>query len=112
MAQMHSLESGFKKAKLASAERRRRRRWRRWFLSLAAAAVGVIAVGIGLNFSALVGLFSGGRMEPVPETVDIAEAPAVYIPAIVDLAGDPMRISIGENFASQLTRFVERPEGV
>ena len=42
----------------------------------------------------------------------IDETPDVYIPAIVDLAGDPMRISIGETAGIQLTRFVPRPEGV
>lgn len=112
MAQMHSLESGFKKAKKVSAERRRRRRLRRWLLSIAAGAVAILVVGIVLNYGAIVGLFSGGPEEHIAETVETAEVPDVYIPAIVDLAGDPMRISIGESFGAQLTRFVPRPEGV
>ena len=108
MAQMHSLESGFKKAKQATAERRRRRRLRRWFGWLAAVAVAVIVAGIGLNYSLLLSLFTRPA-EPVVVEEAIDETPDVYIPAIVDLAGDPMRISIGETAGIQLTRFVPRP---
>ena len=110
MAQMHSLESGFKKAKRASAERRKRRRVRRWFGWLAAGAVAVMVAGIWLNFSLILSMFQPTPEVPILE--EEAEAPAVYIPAIVDLAGDPMRISIGESFGAQLTRSVPRPEGV
>lgn len=112
MAQMHSLESGFRKAKQERAERRKRRRLRRWMGGIAFAAVGIMAVGIGLNAQALMGLLSGQPEVAVAEPEVIDAAPDVYIPAIVDLAGDPMRISIGENLGVQLTRTVPRPEGV
>jgi murein DD-endopeptidase MepM/ murein hydrolase activator NlpD len=112
MAQMHSLESGFKKAKAASAERRRRRRLRRWFGWLAAGALALIVLGIGLNFNLVMSIFAPAPAVPSGDEVALDEAPDVYIPAIVDLAGDPMRISIGESFGGELTRSVPRPDGV
>ena len=72
----------------------------------AVVVLGVIVAGVLL----LTGIWGGNTYEdvvPVQVGGDLGGGP-VYVPAIVDLAGDPMRISIGGG-NTQLTRVVARP---
>jgi murein DD-endopeptidase MepM/ murein hydrolase activator NlpD len=94
---MHEIDVAFRKQKEQLRLRRRRRRQRR----LAAAAglvVAVIAVAVWIGWT---GFFAGGPgdAETAPETgtpalQETAEQ-AIYVPAIMELAGDPLTISIG-----------------
>jgi murein DD-endopeptidase MepM/ murein hydrolase activator NlpD len=107
-----SLDSSFRKAKAAKVEKRRQRRNRRIVIGLAGAGVAALAVLAGLNLPLLMSLIPGGQPEQIVGP-DVAVAPAdVYVPAIVDLAGDPLRISIGEGGSQQATRTVPRPASV
>ncbi|KRA53060.1 peptidoglycan DD-metalloendopeptidase family protein [Devosia sp. Root635] len=89
---MHELDGSFKQAKLLRAARRRRRILRRVLL---AAGLVVIAAGIGLGIALWPWLSTRFGEPPGEEPVDVAAGEPVYIPAIVDLAGDPMTISLG-----------------
>lgn len=106
---MHKLDPTFKKARIATEARRRRRLWRR--IGLLSGVVLLLGGGlIALLGSGLV--WFGARPQPgvLPEPEEDAAIP-VYIPAIVDLAGDPMKISLGDDFgAAQATRYVPRPD--
>ncbi len=106
---MHEIDDSFRRRKEAVAARRRKARWRK--VMGAIAALGVVAIGVGFFLTAdkwsiegldndLVEVETPGRYADVP----------VYVPAIVDLAGDPMTISIGRDssFTPRL-REVPRP---
>ena len=111
---MYQLDSSFKKAKLATAARRRRAALRNW-----AAGLGVVAAVAAITFVAfnptLLWQWMWWRSwGPAGPGSDVAgDAPDVYVPAIVDLAGDPMKISLGDaSDVARATRFTPRPEGV
>lgn len=111
---MHQLDESFKEAKLKRAKRRRRNTVRRLIVSGAA----LVLIGIGGFVVLEQPLWQGwlGWGPSVPETPEPIEeaggAPAVYIPAIVDLAGDPMKISLGDDAAVQVTKYLRRPDEV
>ena len=106
---MHEIDTSFRARKAAVAARRRKARWRKAIA--AAAALAVVMLGVGFYLTAdkwsiygldndLVEVDTPGKDADVP----------VYVPAIVDLAGDPMTINIGSNsgFAPRLHE-VRRP---
>lgn len=113
---MHQIDDSFRKAKAASAARRRRIRLRRVGL-----LVGVLML---LGGGAFLALFGTGivhlRTGPAPvsqqEVAATGDRPAdaaVFVPAIVDLAGDPMKITLGGVAGGeQAKRIVPRPDGV
>lgn len=108
---MHQIDRSFKEARQASAARRRRLRMRRWLIGGASfAALLVIAVALYFVAPDLLGL-RPQETEPVEEAEAAAEP--VFIPAIVDLAGDPLRISLGEDLSgSGRIRTVARPQAL
>ncbi len=106
---MHEIDTSFRARKAAVAARRRKARWRKAIA--AAAAFAGVALGVGFYLTAdkwtiygldndLVEVDTPGKDADVP----------VYVPALVDLAGDPMTINIGSNsaFAPRLHE-VKRP---
>ena len=106
---MHELDASFREAKQRRAERRRQRQLRRLLLA-GGAALGLAAIGLGIAFwPTLVALLPGQVTTTDLPPEDIAEQP-VFVPAIVDLAGDPMRISLGDDMGqAQRLRFIARP---
>lgn len=103
------VNTAFREARLRRRQRRRRALMGRLLigggavLALASTAAGIVVFG-GLWdrwFNSYVDVV------PVPVAADIAGP--IYVPAIVDLAGDPMRISLGGGGDTQLTRYVARP---
>lgn len=109
---MHNIDASFRQKKEAATARRRRSRLHK--LLGAAIALAAVAIGLGYYLTAdkwsiegldndLVEVDTGERDEDIP----------VFVPAIVDLAGDPMTISIGRDssFTPRL-RQVPRPAGL
>lgn len=95
---MHSVDESFKRKKLAVAGRRRRARLRRVAVGLV--AVAVAAVGVGFYLTADQWSIEGLDNDLVEvDTGEPAPDVPVYVPAIVDLAGDPMTITIGREGA-------------
>ena len=93
----HSLDASFRTRKEAMASRRRRARWRK-----VAAGVGLLvllALAVGAYVTADRWSFETyeGDIEPAASAEDIPEDAAVFVPAIVDLAGDPMLISLSRD---------------
>lgn len=93
----HSLDTSFRLGKQARASRRRRARWRKLGLSLA--AVLVLAIALAFYWTADQWSFETyeGEMTQVAEAEDIPADAGVFVPAIVDLAGDPMMISLSRD---------------
>ncbi|MFC0012043.1 M23 family metallopeptidase [Devosia nitrariae] len=108
---MHQIDTSFKEARQASAARRRRLRVRRWLIGGAGLAALLVAAGTIYYFVPdFLGLRPDGT-EPLEEVEAAAEP--IFIPAIVDLAGDPLRISIGEDLSgSGRMRTVARPQAL
>lgn len=106
---MHELDSSFREAKQRRATRRRQRQLRRLLLA-GVGALGLAAIGLGLAFwPRLVQLLPGPAVPTDLPAEEIAEQP-VFVPAIVDLAGDPMRISLGDDIGqAQRLHMVPRP---
>ena len=106
---MHDIDASFRLKKEAAAARRRKSRLHR--LIGVAAVLALTSIGVGYYLTAdkwsiegldndLVEVDTGERAADVP----------VFVPAVVDLAGDPMTISIGrdDSFTPRL-RQVARP---
>ncbi len=81
---------------------------------MVAAGFGLLAV-LGLAVAAYVtadrwsfGTYEGD-LEPVADLEDIPEDAAVFVPAIVDLPGDPMLISLSRDAAAPKVRSAPRP---
>jgi murein DD-endopeptidase MepM/ murein hydrolase activator NlpD len=110
---MHQIDASFKARKEEAAARRRRQSLRRW-----AAAAGALTLCLVL----VAGYLTRGYWSFDPGTSDDTEfaepgeeagfeEEPVFVPAIVDLAGDPMIISIGrDTTALPKTQSVPRPE--
>ena len=105
---VHQLDASFREKTLAVQARRRRAFRRNMALGIGGAVLLVLAVAAALTYDK----WSFGRHEAGEEFAagDLDEVP-VFIPAIVDLAGDPMIINIGRDHgALPRTREVARPE--
>jgi len=107
----HAVDPSFRLKKEAAAARRRRARLARWLAGLA--VVLLAAVGIAAWWA--VGQWSSDADmdEELAMTEDAAAVPAdaaVYVPAIVDLAGDPMWLTLArEGGAASQVRAITRP---
>ncbi|TIN06731.1 M23 family metallopeptidase [Mesorhizobium sp.] len=90
----HSIDTSFKLKKQARAALRRRRLWRRLLAGLAVVALLSIAAGFYLT----VDYWSFGdedeELHAVEGIDDVPADASVYVPAIIDLAGDPMWITL------------------
>jgi murein DD-endopeptidase MepM/ murein hydrolase activator NlpD len=110
---MHEIDASFRERKQETAARRRQSRRRRWTV----AALASLLVAFGSAFYLTRDQWSFGTQgdvdsaEPAgPESPSEADLP-VFVPAIVDLAGDPMIINIGRSPGDlPKTRKVPRPE--
>jgi murein DD-endopeptidase MepM/ murein hydrolase activator NlpD len=105
---MHTIDSSFRKKKEAATARRRRLR----LIKLGGVAGVFVAasIALGIYFTADKWTIEGLDNDLVE--VDTGETDAdvpVFVPAIVDLAGDPMTISIGSD-PSQMPRVKEVPK--
>jgi len=106
---MHTIDDSFRRKKEAAATRRRKSRLHK--LAGAAAVLAMAAIGAGYYLTADKWSIEGLDNDLVE--VDTGELPSdvpVYVPAVVDLAGDPMTITIGRDasFTPRL-RQVPRP---
>ncbi len=93
---MHTIDSSFRQKKEAAAARKRRARLARLLAAIGAASMAMI--GIGFYLTADKWSIEGLDNELVE--VDTGEPDVdvpVFVPAVVDLAGDPMTISIGSD---------------
>ena len=113
---MHQIDESFKKAKVVAAQRKRRIRLRRWSLVVGVLALAGIGSGIYFGLGGLHLRLGTGQPPAKQETAATGDQPsdaAVFVPAIVDLAGDPMKISLGGvTGADQAKHTLPRPDGV
>lgn len=90
----HSIDTSFRLKKQARAALRRRRLWRRLLAGLAA----VVLLSIAAGFYLTADYWSFGdedeELHAVEGTDDVPADASVYVPAIIDLAGDPMWITL------------------
>ncbi|MBN9547486.1 MAG: M23 family metallopeptidase [Alphaproteobacteria bacterium] len=90
----HSIDTSFKRKKQARLAERRRRLWRRALAGLATLAIVALATGFYLTKD----YWSFGDvnedLQPVEGMDDVPPDASVYVPAIIDLAGDPMWITL------------------
>lgn len=111
---MHEIEASFREQKERARARRRRRRFNRILAGVG--AVMLVAIAAGAWWTA--DLWIPAADEPVQAaSEDGGEAPVadrmVYVPAIVDLAGDPLLISVGGGLDDgPRLRAVPRPAGL
>ncbi|RWX63029.1 M23 family metallopeptidase [Mesorhizobium sp. M4B.F.Ca.ET.089.01.1.1] len=90
----HSIDTSFKLKRQARLASRRRKLWRRILVGLAA----IVLVSIGIGFYLTADYWSFGdedeELQAVDGTEDVPADASVYVPAIIDLAGDPMWITL------------------
>ncbi|RWC88497.1 MAG: M23 family metallopeptidase [Mesorhizobium sp.] len=90
----HSIDTSFKLKRQARLASRRRKLWRRVLIGLAA----IVLVSIGTGFYLTADYWSFGdedeELQAVDGTEDVPADASVYVPAIIDLAGDPMWITL------------------
>ncbi|RUW34309.1 MULTISPECIES: M23 family metallopeptidase [unclassified Mesorhizobium] len=90
----HSIDTSFKLKKQARLAERRRTLWR-WVLSgVAALVVASAATGFYLTKNYWSFGDEDEELHPVEGMVDVPPDALVYVPAIIDLAGDPMWITL------------------
>jgi murein DD-endopeptidase MepM/ murein hydrolase activator NlpD len=93
---MHEIDASFRQRKAAVAARRRKARWQK--IAGGVVGVAIAAVVAAFYFTADKWSIDGLDNDMVEvETVGKDADVPVYVPAIVDLAGDPMSISIGKD---------------
>ncbi|RWO63262.1 M23 family metallopeptidase [Mesorhizobium sp.] len=90
----HSIDTSFKLKKQARAALRRRRLWRRLLAGLAVVALLSIAAGFYLTADYWSFGDEDEELHAVEGTDDVPADASVYVPAIIDLAGDPMWITL------------------
>ena len=106
----HSIDTSFKRKKQARLNERRRRLWRTIFGGLAALALISIATGFYLTRDYWSFGDEDEELHPVEGMEDIPPDARVYVPAIIDLAGDPMWITLAPDAdTATKSRAVTRP---
>lgn len=90
----HSIDTSFRLKKQARAALRRRRLWRRALAGLAVIVVLSIAAGFYLTADYWSFGDEDEELQAVEGTDDVPADASVYVPAIIDLAGDPMWITL------------------
>jgi murein DD-endopeptidase MepM/ murein hydrolase activator NlpD len=109
----HGIDASFRLKREARAARRRSALLRR----VAAGCAVLLAVAIGAGIYLTRDQWSFGDededLQPTEEMEDLPAGAPVYVPAIVDLAGDPMWITLAsEGGAASKTRTVAKPDGL
>lgn len=106
----HSIDTSFKQKKQARAALRRRTLWRRLLAGLA--VIVLLSIAAGFYFTADYWSF-GDENEELHAVEGVDDVPAdasVYVPAIIDLAGDPMWITLAPDAgAATKGREIPRP---
>ncbi|TPK96864.1 M23 family metallopeptidase [Mesorhizobium sp. B2-4-12] len=90
----HSIDTSFKQKKLARQSERRRKFWRRFLAGIAALTIIAIATGFYLTKDDWSFGDEDEDLHPVEGMEDVPPDASVYVPAIIDLAGDPMWITL------------------
>lgn len=106
----HSIDTSFKSKKQARAALRRRRLW----FGLAASLGVIVLCSIAAGFYLTADYWSFGdedeELHAVDGSDDVPADASVYVPAIIDLAGDPMWITLApEAGAATKGKLVPRP---
>ncbi|TRC87762.1 M23 family metallopeptidase [Mesorhizobium sp. WSM4310] len=90
----HSIDTSFKQKRLARLAERRRKLWRRVLAGVATLTVIAIATGFYLTKDNWSFGDEDEELHPVEGMEDVPPDASVYVPAIIDLAGDPMWITL------------------
>ncbi|TPM27575.1 M23 family metallopeptidase [Mesorhizobium sp. B2-3-5] len=90
----HSIDTSFKRKKLARQTERRRKFWRRFLAGIAVLTIIAIATGFYLTKDDWSFGDEDEELHPVEGMEDVPPDASVYVPAIIDLAGDPMWITL------------------
>jgi murein DD-endopeptidase MepM/ murein hydrolase activator NlpD len=105
----HSIDTSFKAKKQARAAQRRRRLW----LALAATLATLVVAAIATGFYLTADQWSFGdedeELHAVEGSDDVPADASVYVPAIIDLAGDPMWITLAPEAGAAKSREMPRP---
>ncbi|TJV76257.1 MAG: M23 family peptidase, partial [Mesorhizobium sp.] len=106
----HSIDASFRLKKQARAAQRRRRLWRRLLAGLAV----VVLLSIAAGFYLTADYWSFGdedeELHAVEGTDEVPADASVYVPAIIDLAGDPMWITLApDTGAATKSQVIPRP---
>ncbi|MER8826774.1 M23 family metallopeptidase [Mesorhizobium sp. M0938] len=106
----HSIDTSFRLKKQARAALRRRRLWRRLLAGLAA----IVLLSIATGFYLTANYWSFGdedeELQAVEGTDDVPADASIYVPAIIELAGDPMWITLAPDAgAATKGKVVARP---
>ncbi|UVC14328.1 M23 family metallopeptidase [Mesorhizobium onobrychidis] len=106
----HSIDTSFRLKKQARAALRRRRLWR----SVLAGLGVVVLLSIAVGFYLTADYWSFGdedeELHAVEGTDDVPADASVYVPAIIDLAGDPMWITLApDTGAATKSQVIPRP---
>ena len=107
---MHTIDGSFKRRKQESMARRSRQRRRRIVGTVA--GLGAIAAAAGLYFAIDRLLFNDVEEELAPTDLAgvLPDDASVYVPTIVDLAGDPMWIVLaGGSETGAVVRSIAKP---
>ncbi|TPK19659.1 M23 family metallopeptidase [Mesorhizobium sp. B2-5-9] len=106
----HGIDTSFKQKKLARQSERRRKLWHRFLAGLAALIVIAIATGFYLTRDDWSFGDENEELHPVEGLDDIPPDASVYVPAIIDLAGDPMWITLApDDETATKGRTIARP---
>ncbi|CDX13925.1 conserved exported hypothetical protein [Mesorhizobium plurifarium] len=90
----HAIDTSFKQKKLARLAERRRKLWRGILAGAATLAVVALATGFYLTRDYWSFGDQDEELHPVEGMEDVPPDASVYVPAIIDLAGDPMWITL------------------
>jgi len=90
----HAIDTSFRQKKQARLAERRRRLWRKVLAGVATLAVVAIATGFYLTRDYWSFGDEDEDLQPVEGMEDVPPDASVYVPAIIDLAGDPMWITL------------------
>ena len=90
----HSIDTSFRRKKQARLAERRRKLWRQALAGLATLAIVALATGFYLTKDYWSFGDENEELHPVEGMEDVPPDASVYVPAIIDLAGDPMWITL------------------
>ncbi|RUX25456.1 M23 family metallopeptidase [Mesorhizobium sp. M7A.F.Ca.US.011.01.1.1] len=105
----HSIDTSFRQKKQARLALRRRKLWRRLLAGLAAIVVLSIAAGFYLTADYWSFGDEDEELHAVEGVDDVPADASVYVPAIIDLAGDPMWITLAPDAATPKGHSIARP---